>query len=162
MMLTLLLESAARSLALGLAVWCGLKLFRVRGVQVERIVWTVVLIAALAMPLLMQWRTVTVPAPAVATVWSATATPVLPIENGQVSTLSSPDARSAPESWSTILSLVYGVVASLFLLRLSLGLALTLRLIRKAEPLAGRDDLHLRVSSDVLTPFTFGSTILLP
>src|SRR5262249_19633349 len=84
------------------------------------------------------------------------------IEAVQVSKLSSPDARSVPGSWSRILSLVYGVVASLFLLRLSLGLALTLRLIRKAEPLAGRDDLHLRVSSDVLTPVTFGSTILLP
>src|SRR5262249_20165221 len=104
MMLTLLLESAARSLVLGLAVWCGLKLFHVRGVQVERIVWTVVLIAALAMPLLMQWSTVAVPTPAVPAIWSATSTPVLSTEATQVSKLLSPsDAGPAPRNWSTIL-----------------------------------------------------------
>jgi hypothetical protein len=95
MMLALLLESAVRNLILGLVVWCGLKFFRVHCAQIQRIAWTVVLMAALAMPLLMQWNTVTLPAPAVTPVWIARTAPVLTIETTQISKSPSPDIRPA-------------------------------------------------------------------
>jgi hypothetical protein len=67
-MLALLLESAARSVALGVAVWVGLKFLRVRNPHDEMTAWRVVLAASLAMPLLVQlmapWATVTIPASA--------------------------------------------------------------------------------------------------
>ena len=50
--MTLLLESALRSLLLGLLVWALLKLMRLRDTVSETIIWTFVLIAALSMPLL--------------------------------------------------------------------------------------------------------------
>src|SRR5215472_17152268 len=59
-MLALLVESALRSLALGLAVGLGLRLFRMRNPQLEMTAWKVVLIASLSMPLLMQGLTVTI------------------------------------------------------------------------------------------------------
>ena len=51
-MLPLLLDSAARSLLLGLAVWLTLKLVRLRDTRTETAIWTAVLIVALSMPLL--------------------------------------------------------------------------------------------------------------
>jgi hypothetical protein len=63
-MLDLLLESALRSLALGVAVWLGLTLLRVRNPRAHMTAWTVVLIASLAMPVLMHRLTVTIPAAA--------------------------------------------------------------------------------------------------
>jgi hypothetical protein len=60
-MLDLLLESALRSLALGVAVWLGLALLRVRNPRAHMTAWTVVLVASLAMPALMHRLTVTIP-----------------------------------------------------------------------------------------------------
>ena len=60
-MLDLLLESALRSLALGVAVWLGLALLRVRNPRTQMTAWTVVLVASLAMPVLMHRLTVTIP-----------------------------------------------------------------------------------------------------
>jgi hypothetical protein len=63
-MLDLLLESALRSLALGVAVWLGLVFLRVRNPRAQMTAWTVVLVASLAMPVLMHRLTVTIPAAA--------------------------------------------------------------------------------------------------
>jgi hypothetical protein len=63
-MLDLLLESALRSLALGVTVWLGLVLLRVRNPRAHMTAWTVVLVASLAMPVLMHRLTVTIPAAA--------------------------------------------------------------------------------------------------
>ena len=63
-MLDLLLESALRSLALGVAVWLNLALLRVRNPRTQMTAWTVVLVASLAMPALMHRLTVTIPAAA--------------------------------------------------------------------------------------------------
>jgi hypothetical protein len=60
-MLDLLLESALRSLALGVAVWLGLALLCVRNPRTQMTAWTVVLVASLAMPVLMHRLTVTIP-----------------------------------------------------------------------------------------------------
>jgi beta-lactamase regulating signal transducer with metallopeptidase domain len=159
MMFALLLESAVRSLCLGIVVCLGLKCLRVRSTQVQRIAWTVILVAALLMPLLMQWNTVTLPAPAVTPVWEAVVTPAIltkapmPLPH---STL------PVPRNWSAIFFRVYLLVAGLFLLRLVLGLVLGLRLVRNAAKVTGIDDCRVRVSPGVSTPFTFGSIVLVP
>ena len=63
-MLAVLLEAALRSLVLGGIIWFGLKLLRMRDPRVQMTAWTVVLIASLAMPLMMQWVAVTLPSAA--------------------------------------------------------------------------------------------------
>jgi BlaR1 peptidase M56/uncharacterized protein DUF3471 len=79
-MLDLLMESALRSLALGVAVWLGLALLRVRNPRAHMTAWTVVLVASLAMPVLMHRLTVTIPATA----------PPLRVAESLSSTLSGP------------------------------------------------------------------------
>jgi hypothetical protein len=74
MILSILAESALRSLLLGGVVWIGLNLLRVRNPHVQMTTWIVVLAASLAMPLLMHWTTVTItlkalPVPAPETLW---------------------------------------------------------------------------------------------
>jgi BlaR1 peptidase M56/Domain of unknown function (DUF3471) len=165
-MLALLIESALRLLLLGGAVWLGLKLFRVRNPHVQMTVWSVVLIASLAMPLLMRWVTVPLPAspapPQLAKiVW---ASPALPLSLPFVATASSParqapmeltapalappalplpaaaaprfDASSGALDWRLAATAVYLAVAALLLLRLLVGLVLTWRLARSARPIA--------------------------
>ena len=63
-MLALLTEAALRSLLLGLAVWLGVRVFRVRNPHLQMTAWIVVLAASLAMPALTHGLTVTVPAAA--------------------------------------------------------------------------------------------------
>src|SRR5438034_944277 len=63
-MLLLLLESALRALVLALITGLGLKVFRVRNPNLELTAWTVILLAALAMPALMQVSPLTIPVPA--------------------------------------------------------------------------------------------------
>ena len=159
MMFALLLESAVRSLVLAIAVSIGLKVFRVRGSQAKRVVWTVVLVAALSMPLLMQWGTVTLPAPAVTPEWMTVAPPAIQLVQPLV-----PQnvAHSISRNWSAILFQAYLLVSSAFLLRLFVGLGLTLRMVRNAKTVRVSDDLNVRVSSSLKAPVTFGSKILLP
>jgi beta-lactamase regulating signal transducer with metallopeptidase domain len=52
-MSSLIFESALRALALAIAAWAVLRLFRVRNVLALKCAWTVVLAASLAMPLLL-------------------------------------------------------------------------------------------------------------
>jgi hypothetical protein len=52
-MLTLVAESALRSLILGSVVWAGLHVLRVRNPHVHMTSWVMVLFASLSMPLLM-------------------------------------------------------------------------------------------------------------
>jgi hypothetical protein len=62
-MLALLMEAALRSLLLGLAVWLGLRVFRVRSPHFQMTAWIVALAASLAMPVLMRGNlTLTLPA----------------------------------------------------------------------------------------------------
>jgi len=53
--LLLMLEAAFRAALGAIVVWCGLRLFRVSNVLVQKATWTTVLVAALATPLLMRW-----------------------------------------------------------------------------------------------------------
>ncbi len=55
-MTTLVVESALRSLLMAAVVWAGLKLLRVHHVLAQKIAWSLVLLVAFAMPLLMRWQ----------------------------------------------------------------------------------------------------------
>jgi hypothetical protein len=51
-----LFEAALRALIAAIVVWSALRLLRVRNVRTQKTAWTLVLIGALAMPLLMRWQ----------------------------------------------------------------------------------------------------------
>jgi hypothetical protein len=59
-MIPIFIEAALRSLLVGLAVAAGLRIFRVRNVLAQKAAWGLVLISALAMPMLLpvtaQWN----------------------------------------------------------------------------------------------------------
>lgn len=55
MISSLLLEAALRSVLLALAVWAGLRVFRVKNVFAQKAAWGLVLVSALAMPLLLPY-----------------------------------------------------------------------------------------------------------
>jgi hypothetical protein len=57
-MTALMIEAAFRALVFAIAVGAGLRLLRVSNVPVRKAVWSVVLIASLAMPFLMRWQAV--------------------------------------------------------------------------------------------------------
>jgi beta-lactamase regulating signal transducer with metallopeptidase domain len=159
-MLSLLLESALRSLVLGGAVWIGLKALRVRSTQTQVLAWTVVLAAALLMPLLMRWPVLSVPvraahvsrvAPVIRTITLTT----VPLQK---------TPTSAPFDWRTALANGYLAIATLLMLRMTIGLVLTARLWHRAAPVSEdwTEGMKVRGSGDISVPVTFGSTILIP
>jgi hypothetical protein len=166
-MLLLLAESAIRSLFLGLLIYAVLKGLRVRDIKIHWNAWTGVLLAGLCMPLLMQW-------PAL-----HRAAPQMPALNMHVlslysqSLLATGHATGLPasgyfgqqtQSSIGLLAALYSVVAGILLLRLVIGLILTLRLRRLSQPLVETwtGDLDVRVSPSIQVPVTIASTIILP
>src|SRR5581483_12329055 len=67
-MMPTLIEAALRSLILALAVWAGLRIFRVRNVVAQKVAWGLVLAAATFMPILAPWLGRVLPAGASITV----------------------------------------------------------------------------------------------
>ncbi|MBR0791718.1 antirepressor regulating drug resistance protein [Bradyrhizobium manausense] len=172
-MIAALAEAALRSFALGGVVWIGLTLFRVRNPHVHMTAWIVVLLASLAMPFVMHWPTLTidrlplsVPVPDEG--WPADV-PMLDRPQASLPIMSgagvAPIAkRGVSIDWWMVATTVYFCIAGLLLLRLAIGLCLTWRLARAAQPVKSREmiDADVRVSRDVGGPVTFGSTILVP
>jgi len=148
MILSILAESALRSLLLGGVVWIGLNLLRVRNPHLHWTSWVVVLAASLAMPLLMHWTTVTVtlkalPVPAPETLWPVVGPalleplfPSLPLD--PVTTVAPPAAAAAHAAfnWLALTTAVYAVIAGMLLFRLAIGVYLTWRLARAARPVS--------------------------
>ena len=173
MMLAILAEAALRSLLLGVVVWIGLNLLRVRNPHVHMTCWLMVLVASLSMPFLMHWAAVSITLEALPVsppqqFWPA-ASP-LP-EAGLLLQSSDPAVPVAAHAgnyhtvnWLVVATAVYAIVAGMLLLRLALGLALTWRLVRAARPLRApwTANWRVRVSDVIGGPVTFGSTILLP
>jgi beta-lactamase regulating signal transducer with metallopeptidase domain len=173
MMLMILAESALRSLLLGCVVWVGLNLLRVRNPHVHMTSWALVLAASLSMPLLMHWTTVTITLdapslPAPASLWPESGSPqeLAPSSLAagyDVATMARVEHHHTV-NWWLVATAIYAAVAGLLLLRLLVGIHLTWRLTRAAEPMyqawtAGAD---VRVSDLIGGPVTFASTILLP
>jgi hypothetical protein len=164
-MLDLLLESSLRSLALGVAVWLGLALLRVRNPRAQMTAWTVVLIASLAMPALMHRLTVTIPAavPPLHLVESLSSTLSGPLsEEVEISALPPQGSLAVPHvaepgavrtravpshpadrrgfgwtgfDWRALSAAIYVLVAGVMLLRLLTGLLLSVRIVRAARPI---------------------------
>lgn len=165
-MLTLLAESAIRSLALGVAVWIFLKAARARNTQAQITVWTIVLVASIAMPALMRWSSMP---------WSSIAIPaplpkLIPAAPSIAFVMEPAPAaqRQVPINWQGVAGSCYLAGASLLLLRLLTGIALTWRLRRAARPVPPEWGVppewagDVRQSEAIAAPAAFGSTILLP
>jgi hypothetical protein len=166
MMLTILAESALRSLLLGGVVWIGLNLLRLRNPHVHMTSWAMVLVASLSMPLLMHWATVTVtldplPLPAAETLWPSGL--ALPEPSEFVPAVARSESDHAVNWWA-LATAIYAAVAGMLLLRLAVGIGLTWRLADAAKPIREpwAADIDVRVSDLIGGPVTFGSTILLP
>lgn len=173
-MIATLAEAALRSLVLGGVVWFGLNLFRVRNPHVHMTAWIVVLLASLAMPFVMHWPALTIsrlPLPLPMFADDLVPADISMLETPQPALAMPPAAVVAPPArsglsinWWLVATLVYAGVAGLLLLRLAIGLCLTWRLARAAQPVGGVNMIaaDVRVSRDVGGPVTFGSTILVP
>ena len=159
MMLDIVAEAALRAVVLAAVVQLGLWLFRIRHAQLLLVAWTVVLAASLAMPAL-QWATplelpafptLTNPPPVIAAAEQASAPAFV----------ADADPASSMILWAEA---VYLLVGGTLLLRLAIGVALSLRLLAKAAParLDWAEDARIRISRDVGAPVTVANIILLP
>jgi beta-lactamase regulating signal transducer with metallopeptidase domain len=190
-------ESAVRSLALALTVAIVLRVLRVHHARLAKRAWTAVLILALAMPALVAlhipsfsftalWsapRTIIRPAATVAPVVidssSGTAPAAARSEDfataapSVILALPVPAALQGAPAPARHLALwqigfaAYLAITALLLLRVLLGLALAVRLWRRAQPFATSEadlpvSLPVRLSMDLRSPATVGHGILLP
>jgi len=150
MTLAMLANSALRMLLIGAAVWLVLRLARVRNPHVEALAWRMTLIAGLGLPALLYWG--------LAPSFDAAELPA--IVSGAVAGPASVAADAASKTPHGLLTSIYLVVSLLLAARLVTGLVGTWRVSRAARPLETVDD--VRISTQVLSPATFGTTILLP
>ncbi len=146
----LVLEAAVRSLALGLLTWLAVVALRIRNPHIEKLIWTTVLLGALAMPALMQWTIFPAQVP---TTWVVASD--VSIRGALI---------RAPGQWLSVFALLYAIVASLLLLRLAVAFGRVWRLRRGSSRLYGEwtQGADVRVVKGLCSPATFGSTILLP
>jgi hypothetical protein len=147
----LLLQSALRALLLGACVWSLLRLLKLRDARSETAAWTLVLAAALAMPLLTplleRWLPGTrLPLP-----------PALPVR-GIGGTPQHPARNWLGGHAALLLWLLYATGVAVMLARLATGLILSQRLYRRTAPLAD----GVRIGASVRSPMVFGRAILLP
>jgi beta-lactamase regulating signal transducer with metallopeptidase domain len=172
MMTAWMLESAFRSLMMATVVWAGIKVLRVNNVVVQKTAWILVLIAALAMPGLMRWN---LPQPRAAVV-----VPVQELIPGVVDTpavntttitvfpppmeTSAPIKRWSLSDWKSFVAPVYLTICAVLLLRLIVGLAMAFRIWHRAEPASSllEPRASVRISADLQTPVTIGSSVVLP
>jgi hypothetical protein len=179
-MMAVILESALRTAITVALVWSALRLFRVTHVVAQKIAWCLVLVAAFAMPAVMGWRFIKLPAPLVLrTNWLRGRLPVaqmlpesLGITKATAITLTPPKGtRYAPSNSRshivrlyTFAAVSYLTICSILLLRMLIGLVLAVRVWRRAQPVNGclMSRPKVRSSSQVSTPCTIGFSIVLP
>lgn len=168
-MLPMLLDSALRSLILGLVVWALLKMARLRDTRTETAIWTAVLIAALSMPLLSRYTPpmlLTVPHLSAASPESATALRLLAAQQALPPNGGEPSRRAL--EWlshygQTCILAAYAIGYFVCLTRIGVGLLLTLGLYRRAVPVnadwaRGR---NIRASTELKSPVSLAGAILL-
>jgi beta-lactamase regulating signal transducer with metallopeptidase domain len=151
---TVMGQSALRSLLLGAVVFAVLRLLRLRDLRAETAIWTAVLVAALAMPML-------------GTVLPGVSfnLPTLPHHPAvQPGPLLAAPARLAWPPVGLVLAAVYSVGVAIGLARIFAGLALVAALYARAEPVRepwarGK---AIRASVAVDGPLSFARCILLP
>ena len=187
-MTALLLESAVRTFVLAVAAWAALRLLRVANVVAQKIAWTIVLAAAIAMPLLIGQTWVKLPPITLPASWTTdvrtvepairvitpppheerTAAPLIdlptPAPASGVSAVTSVPSRWTIGDLRSLINPVYLAVSGFLLLRLLIGLALAFRLWYRAKPASVLVDprADVRFSEDIRTPVTIGLGIILP
>jgi TonB family protein len=152
-MITVIVEAALRSCALGLVLWFALAITRPRNPHLHKLVWSAALGTALAMPFLMR-------APGVPTLHAPDFVITLEAIKG--------GATYSHAAWSGV-GIIYMIAALTLLCRFCASLLRMWRIRRHARPVAPwsiaapeASTLDLRVSTGVRSPSTFGVTILLP
>jgi beta-lactamase regulating signal transducer with metallopeptidase domain len=153
-MISILVESVIRSLALGLILWLALTLTRSSNPHLQKMLWSAVLMASLGIPFVMRAHGVPViQTPDFVLTWQAGVT----LQAG-----GSESAQWRP-AWNAVAA-CYASIALALLLRFAHGLIQMRRIRRDAAVLRASwvGGLDLRVSAEVSSPATFGSTILLP
>jgi TonB family protein len=179
-MTTVILESALRTLLLVVIVWVFLQVFRVSHVVAQKIAWCLVLAAAMTMPFLVQWQPFKFATPfMLPTHWTTGPLPEAQMRaktRTAISSLTTPLAprtsgeRASGESHVKMAelygfaSVAYLIGCATLLLRLLFGLILAFRIWRRAQPNSGSTAslAAVRISCDTSTPFTIGSSIVLP
>src|SRR5262245_8269833 len=160
--MSIVLESAVRSLVLAVALGLVLRLMRIRNPQTLSIVWTAALMAAIAMPMLMpavEALMACAPPATVAWIPAASSSPFF------LRPLTSSTA-GGPTAFLDLpgLAIGYGTIAGILLLRLVAGILKGYRLRHAATRLseAWTSGLDIRESAELVVPVTYGRTILLP
>lgn len=147
-MIALIVEWTLRTTALGLIVWLLLKALRVSSPRLERACWRTVLVASLAMPLLMTLAE-----------YSPASSATLDVRAVGRVLLPAPDFSV---SWhGTALLLAFLLVSATLILRQAWGTGRWWYARRTATPLA-MGDLDVRASTQVSSPVTVFSTVLVP
>ena len=151
---TVMGQSALRSLLLGAVVFAALRAVRLRDLRAETAIWTAVLVAALIMPML-------------ATVLPGVSLslPTLAHHSAlQAARLDAAPARLALPSAGLVLAAVYGVGVAVGLARILAGLAMVAALYARAEPVREpwAHGKAIRASAAVDGPLSFARCILLP
>lgn len=177
MMTAWILESALRSLLMAAVVWAGIKLLRVRNVAVQKAAWVLVLMAAIVMPGLAGWKVPQQHAAVVVPVQKftpAVSFPDLGTSSKTASVTTATVILSFPETapvqhrsfnqWKGLIAPVYLAVCGALLLRLIFGLMMALRIVHHAEKASAllEPRAQVRISANIQTPVTIGSTIVLP
>jgi hypothetical protein len=165
-MLGILVESAVRSLALAAAVWFGLWLVRAQHARLQSMAWTLVLGAALVMPLTMQWHILEITAPQ--RLGQAAPKLRMPLPSSptveRLMTSGKPNDRRRVIDWAALAQNGYLAVTILLLGRVLTGLLLTARIWRRARPVheewaAGS---NIRETDELAAPAAIGGCILIP
>jgi beta-lactamase regulating signal transducer with metallopeptidase domain len=174
-MTTLFLEAALRSLLMAVTVWAGIRLLRVSNVIAQKIAWSLVLVASVAMPFLVRSfpakPVVKLPAayfaPRALRVTRAIAphavepsAPVLSLPLLQVRPAST---WHLPRPAAMVIPAYLGVSAILFL-RICIGLVIAARIWHRAERASPilEPRATVRISSEIGSPVTIGSGVVLP
>jgi beta-lactamase regulating signal transducer with metallopeptidase domain len=189
-MLEVVVRAALCSLLLALVIQLSLWGLRVRHAHLQLSAWTAVLIASLAMPALQCTVPTALPAPLLSFSLAEVVDPATPAQRSALPQVSDPAAAVTRASeaqralawlqslgtlawrewlakayaWREWLAKAYVFVACALLLRLLLGLALSWRLLRTAQPVqadwvAGR---KISASTRISSPVTIGDNVLLP
>jgi beta-lactamase regulating signal transducer with metallopeptidase domain len=169
-MLEALLGAALRTLLLACLVELGLRIMRVRHPQLLLAAWTAVLMASLAMPVLQRYALITVPVAVDLPLSLADLPSGESAAMDAVSGVTPADAAPVPApgpgeaAWRLWLMAGYLMVAGAMLVRLTVGVVLSWKLLRAARPIAdawaagGR----VRTSAAIAAPVTVGGCIVLP
>ena len=148
-MIALVVEAVVRSIALGVIVWLGLTLTRTRNPHLHKMLWCTVLLASLAMPFVMHTHV----APAI----QAPDYVILTLQ------ASAHETRHWGPAWAGA-STLYLLVTLALLLRYARSLGRMWLIRRDAAILRAswNDGMDVRVTPNLASPATFGSTVLLP